>query len=360
MAEDLQAIESLMATGALRAAQDECKRFLQQHPTHAAAHELMGDILYARQLWEEAAQWYDLALQLAKSEKLRIKRADAYQRARQARRGPEPTLVDDTESPSRMIWLAVAAAAMLLVIVIVIASIAGGRDAERTAQTLADDSLPPARSPALTRPSRVRGSGQTDAPTPSRPPAATSRQRPQAQELSEEHWAAEPLDRIPPRRPISRSPDAQRTPEPFTDHDEAVIRAVSSLSWDANRPMTGQVSAMVDPFTGYAVVRVLVPRGLVSEDLQVTVVRQAYRVAVSVFQANEIITAMTVQMVRDTDTGERVLLFRGNTTRRALQRVETRSPDFDLLWNHVFTAVRWNPLAGPEASGVTEGSFQEG
>lgn len=360
MPEDLRAIESLMARGALQAAHGECKRFLQQHPTHAAAHEMMGDILYARELWEEAAEWYGLAQQLARSERLRIKRADANQRARQARKGGDATLVDDTETPQRLIWLGIAAAAMLAVIILIGAGIArsGSEDRrppeppERTAM----DTRPPARSPALTGPSAVRSAADTRAEprTPTQPRTTTT----PARERTEEHWAAEPLERIPPRRPISRTTTTPRPPEPVIDHDEAVIRAVSSLRWDEETAMTGQVSAMVDPFTGYAVIRVLVPRSVPRDGMRERVVLQAYRVARASFQANEVITAMTVQMVRDTDDGERAMLFRGNTTRRAVQRVETGTPDFDMLWDNIFTAVRWNPLAGPDASGVIEGTFE--
>ena len=356
--DELREVERMMAQGDLAAAQAECKRFLQQHPTHAGAHEMMGDILFARHLWEEAAEWYDLGLQLARSEKLRIKRADANRRAKQARRGPEPTLVDDSETPRRMLWLGLAAAAMLLVIILIGAGIArSGRDeVVRTPPRTAADTPPPARSPGLTGPSAVRGA--TDRPAPARSPARSPARdvpAPAAQERSEQHWGAQQMERTPPRRPISRTTTTGRTtPEPVIDHDDAVVRAASSLRWDNDQPMSGHVSAMVDPFTGYAVIRVLVPRSVLGDNMREMVVRQAYRVARASFQANEVVTSMTVQMVRDTEDGERTILFRGNTTRRMMQQIETEMPDFDTLWNRVFSTVRWNPLADPGERGVIE------
>ncbi len=357
MADELQDIRTLMADGDLEAAQAACKRFLQQNPTDAEGHELMGDILYARDLWEDAAEWYDLAIQLADSEELRIKRADANHRAKQARKGPEPTLVDDTGSSRRMIWLGVAAVAMLVVIILIGVGVArsGREEPAPTSEETASGTQPSGDRRDLTSPSPVRGT--TDTPAPSRSPTQTS-PIPRARENPQEHWSAPQIERRPPRRPISRSRNGtSRTSEPLTDHDQAVINAVSSLRWENDRPMTGQVNAMVDPFTGYAVIRVLVPSALPRENMVERVVRQAYRVARTALQADEVITAMTIQMVGHTESDERVMIFRGNTDRRTLARIQTAQPDFDLLWNTVFSAVRWNSLAGGEfPPGVGEDS----
>ncbi len=355
--QELRAIEGQMAEGNLAAAQAECKRFLQQHPTHAGAHEMMGDILYARELWEEAAEWYELGRQLSPTEKLRIKRRDALRQAKQARKGPEPTLVDDADTPRRMIWLGIAAVAMLLVIVLVAVGMArrGGEPRERRPPRTVAERRPPEAQQELTSPRTVRGTPDSARQTPSAPDRTPSptRREPAAQERAAEHWAAQQMERIPPRREISRGETTpRRGSEPLTDHDDAVVRAVGSLQWDENIRMTGQVGAMVDPFTGYAVLRVLVPQS-VTGDLQEKVVRQAFRVAQATFQASEAVSSLTVQMVRDSESGERMILFRGNTTRRMIERVE-ETPDFDTLWDRVFTAVQWNPLAGPDAYGVIE------
>jgi hypothetical protein len=173
-------------------------------------------------------------------------------------------------------------------------------------------------------------------------PAATGG----AQEVPSGHWSAQA---IPPtraeRRPITSRTSAASSPEPLTDHDRAVIEAVSSLTWGDERSMSGRVSAMVDPYTGYAVVRATIPSSLPAGGLVEAVVKQAYRVAMATIQADEVVKTLTVQMVRTTPSGERVLAFRGNTTRTVLRGLGNQPPDFATLWNDIFKTVWWNPQA---------------
>jgi len=91
------------------------------------------------------------------------------------------------------------------------------------------------------------------------------------------------------------------------------------------------------------VVRCTIPSSLPKAGLVERVVKQAFRVAMATIQADEVVTALTVQMVYTTEQGERVLAFRGNTTRAVLQKVGTTTPGFDVLWNQVFGTVWWNP-----------------
>jgi len=102
-------------------------------------------------------------------------------------------------------------------------------------------------------------------------------------------------------------------------------------------------------------VRVTIPSSLPIVGLVERVVLQAYRVAVATMQADEVVSSITVQMVRVTDRGERVLAFRGNTTRETLRNLDTASPGFDLLWNNVFKTVWWNPQAGGAPPAAPEG-----
>ncbi len=343
MLQELRTIDRLIADGDLMAAQSACRSLLQQYPTSAEAHEKMGDIMYRRELWEDAVAWYDLASQLAETPVLLGKLTEARKRMRRAHTGPEPELVDDTGSGRRLIWLGIGVAVMALVVVGILANLFGGPTEEREVRTAPVVSQvsegAPMRTPALTPPSPVRSARAAPA---ARVPAEAAA----ATENPEQHWAAQPVPpQRAPRRPITSRTRQESITEPLTDHDRAVIEAVSSLTWGDERSMSGRVSAMVDPYTGYAVVRATIPSSLPSAGLVEAVVKQAYRIALATIRADETVTTLTVQMIRTTDSGERVLAFRGNTTREVLRQVGTQSPDFSTLWNEVFKTVWWNPQA---------------
>ncbi|MGI5819825.1 MAG: tetratricopeptide repeat protein [Armatimonadota bacterium] len=359
MLQELRRVEELIEEGDLVAAQRMCKRLLQQHPTNAAVHEAMGDVMRRRELWEDAAEWYDLAAQLHETEALKAKRADVLQRARESRRGgPEPHLVEDADAPRKMLlWLGIAAAAMLLVAVGVIFSIArdGDEPAPRISSTTRGTGAdrPSGGIPGLTSPSPVRSTREAPGP------GTSTQAAPRATANPEQHWAASAVPYRAPRRTVttrSATGISASSPDPVTDHDQAVINAVSSLTWGDNRPMTGRVSAMVEPYSGYAMISVTIPQSIPVNGLVEEVVRQSWRVAVAAVRADEVITSLTIRMVRVTENGERVVAFRGNTTRRALENVNLERPDFGTLWNQVFASTWWNPQAGGEPPVRAEGS----
>ncbi|HCA47057.1 MAG TPA: hypothetical protein DEP45_06710 [Armatimonadetes bacterium] len=364
MEQELQEVESLIEEGDLARAQVLCKQLLQKHPTNAHAHERMGDIMRKRYMWEEAAEWYALAAQLQDSEALRAKRADVLQRAKESRRGGvEPHLVDEDTTSRMTLWIGLGAAAMLLVIAAIAFSIFGGeKEPERVVVAPGGPALQgPGGSgiPSLTAPSPVRGSqtppggGASRATGGATGAAGAAGGADGARANPQEQWRAQELPRAPqqraPRRSVTTrssagiSPDS---PDPRTDHDQAVINAISSLTWGDNRPMTGRVDAMVDPFTGYAMISVLIPQAMEEQGLVEAVVRQAWRTARAAVQADEVIRSLTIRMVRVSEDGERVVAFRGNTTRAMLQAVGTDRPDMEILWNNIFAGVWWNPEAG--------------
>ncbi|MBD3293713.1 MAG: hypothetical protein GF393_12370 [Armatimonadia bacterium] len=357
MLQELKKVDELIGEGDLVAAQRMCKRLLQQHPTNAAVHEKMGDVMRRRELWEDAAEWYDLAGQLHETEAIKAKRADVLQRARETRStGPEPHLVEDADSPRRlMLWLGIAAAAMLLVAVGVIWSIARGGDGDDAtpATRVADSDGPVSRSPGLTAPSPVRGTRSAPAPSRGTQSIPTARANP------EHHWSAGQMPRRAPRRTVSsrsRTGISVSSASPVTDHDQAVVNAVSSLTWGDNQQMTGRVQAMVDPYSEYAMISVTIPPAIPEQEMVETVVRQAWRVALAAIQADEVINTMTVRMVHVTESGERVVAFRGNTKRAALQALAVDQPDLGTLWTRVFATAWWNPQVGGNLPTVAGGN----
>ena len=372
MLQELRQVEELIEENDLVAAQRMCKRLLQQHPTNAAVHEAMGDVMRKRQMWDDAAEWYDLAAQLHETEALRAKRADVLQRAKEERaRGGQPHLVDDTGQSRMLFWLGIAAAAMLIVIVGVVWGISrGGDEAERAPISRTVDSDGPGAAGGRSTPS----GGRFGAPSPVRgtrqaPTAGqsggttTTTATPRASANPEQNWAARQMPRRAPRRQVSSrgtSGISTSSPDQTTDHDQAVINAISSLTWGDNRPMTGRVNAMVEPYSGYAMISVTIPRAIPDAGLTEEVVRQAWRVAVAAIRSDEVITSMTIRMIRIMEDGERVVAFRGNTTRAALRNVEVDQPDFMTLWGKVFASTWWNPQVGGNAPEMVESDQDNG
>ena len=106
--------------------------------------------------------------------------------------------------------------------------------------------------------------------------------------------------------------------------------------------MVGRVAAMVDPYTGYTLVSVSIPADVPEGDLLEQVVRQAHRICLAVIRANENIRYITIRMVKSVGK-QRVTVFRGNTSRAALEKYRGSDVSFDALWSHVFKSVWWNP-----------------
>ncbi len=135
--------------------------------------------------------------------------------------------------------------------------------------------------------------------------------------------------------------------EPITDHDRMVINAVSSLTWGDSRPLTGRVSAMVDEYQGYAVIRITIPPSVPREGMSEDIVRMAFRAARATLMADESIYAMTVQIVRGMSTGSGTagmeIMWRGNASRRRVEEFSRSGGDVGTLLTQVFAAVRWNP-----------------
>ncbi len=354
LADALNEVDRLRDSGQELKAQRACQQLLVQHPTSALLHEKMGDILYHRELWQDAAEWYELSSQLSETPEIVSKTENAKSRAREARLGglePEGTS-RPTLARRRVLLLLLGVAAIITVVVMVFVVTRLLRGPQ--AQTLAteEEGVVTGEAPrgfSLTGPHVARG---VTRPSPRAPGAPAQ----QAHENPQRHWSAEE----PPPRPRRTSSGGGTTVveglmEPITDVDRAVISAVSSLNWGEGREMVGRVAAMVDPYTGYAFISVSIPADLPEGDLLEQVVRQAHRICLAAIRANENIRYITIRMLR-TVGKQRVTAFRGNTSRPALEKYRSSDVSFDALWNRVFKSVWWNPQVGgsmPVESGAT-------
>lgn len=339
LAEAFSEVDDLIAEGQYTRAQAVCRKLLAQNPTSAAVHEKMGDVLYRRALWQDAAEWYELSAQLSETPALRAKIADSTRRAKEARLGgPEPEEIAARAAQRQRVvlrLLGMAAFVTTAVAVVVAVRLLTLRRAEAPPVSPEPQAAAPvARSTSLSGPPAKR----VARPSPSAPGRAAG-----AEENPERHWAA--VEAPPrPRREQAPTTVIEDIAGPVTEADRAVISAVSSLTWGEGTDLRGRVAAQVDPYSGFAMISVTVPRSVPGGNLLERVVRQAHRVCLTAIRTEESIKYITIRMLRSVG-GSRapVLAFRGNTTRKVLEQYRDTNVKFEILWDEVFGTVRWNP-----------------
>ena len=134
----------------------------------------------------------------------------------------------------------------------------------------------------------------------------------------------------------------------MSNRDRLLSRGLEGITWPTGEALSWRVQAVVDDYTGYAMVTVALPPGLRTADLPGTVIDMAYKLAVATIQADKGIQSVTIRLLMDVDVdGKRIslLAFRGNTTREHLDYYLKRGlqPDRDTIWSHVFATTWWNP-----------------
>jgi hypothetical protein len=356
LADAFRDVDDLMAEGQYTRAQAVCRKLLAQNPTSAAVHEKMGDVLHRRALWQDAAEWYQLSAQLSETPEVRAKIADATRRAREARLGgPEPEeIAARTAQRQRVVLRLLGMAAFVTMTVAVVVAV--------RLLTLRRAEAPPVSPEAQAAAPVTRSTSLSGPPTkrPARPSPSAPRGAGGAEENPERHWAAVEA----PPRPLRRQAPTTVIEDiagPVTEADRAVISAVSSLTWGEGTDLRGRVAAQVDPYSGFAMITVTIPRSVPAGTLLERVVRQAHRVCLTAIRTDESIKSITIRVLRSV-SGSRspVLAFRGNTSREVLEQYRDSNVKFEILWEKVFRTVRWNPEISGGAPVETEEAPSEG
>ncbi len=321
-----------------------CERLLRAHPTNAELHVAMGDIYAAQQLWPEAAQWYELAQQLGGTPGLAGRLENARRQA-ESRRHAAPIIPELPLPPRRSRWLPVAVITVssLLVVLAAFVLLTGGPKLPRHRAITAPTTPPlPSSAPVY------GASGTAIKPrSVSQPQVAPA--LPRTARAPAYKGAATAQTVTGPT--VARAPVVitQKVSTPATDRDLYLMETVGSLSWPDGRPMSRSVSAVVDPFTGYAVITFALPPALTADNIKATVALQAYKAAVVAFRSDAGINSLTIRCLA-TLAGERgahttVVAFRANTTRATIEYWNKLhgEPGMDVIWNEVFGEVWWNP-----------------
>lgn len=339
--EELAEIELLCEQRSYRRAQDIAQRLLRSYPTSARVHEAMGDVSAAAGHHREAVQWYELTLQLGFGQQVMDKlseqrrlQAESEAAAAQPSTPAEP---EESEPHYRLIAAIAGAVVLLVVVSLIIMAARGGKPAEPSPS-------PPAPRAVSTRatPQGPAAAAPSATPAPSAPGQPARRSYGQPGPTPGTPGAEAPRQELPPVH-ITRAIDA-----PLTDQDRALLAALSSLTWPNGQNLSGDVNAMVDPYTGYAFITLKLPPALKGSTQFTTGLSMAYGCAVAAIKADRSVRSLTVRMIAPVTTGDTetmLAIFRGNTNRATLERYMQASanPNTKEIWQGVFATTWWNP-----------------
>jgi hypothetical protein len=329
-------------------AQSVAQQLLLQFPNNAAVHAALGDVASARHLHREAMEWYELSLRLEQNQDVRERLS------RQRDLLDEERLRDEEEieggRDNRPLLIAgVAAGLILLILAIGLISSAMRNRHRAPAETAAAPGRPITRTAQPTE-----GTGQ-QAPVTARPGIRPGAPGPYGVGAGSAEAPAGP------NAPVGGLNVTQSVDAPLADRDVLLTRALGSLNWPNGDPLGWRVIALMDPFTGYALISVEVPPAMRSNNLYTPVISMAYRLAVTAVQSDRGIDSLTVRMLTQVEDERgrhlQLVAFRGNTTREALDYYLKRGiePDAATIWSHVFATTWWNPVVptGQSATSAT-------
>jgi len=342
--EPLAEIRELIARGELAQAQHRVQESLAQHPHSAVLHALMGDIAAARRQPREAIDWYALSLRLEDNPEVRARLQQQQELLAAVTADAQPA--EPTSTRQRLIWMIVGGFIAVALILTGLGILASRRPpSEPRRPSVAP--VRPAEQP-FTGPSQAASPPRTVV-APSRPPSAASAPLP-----APSARAAVPAPAMP--APSGNVLITQSLEAPLSDRDRLLTQALSGVTWPTGEALGWRVQAIVDDFTGYAMITVQTPRSLRIADVPGVIIDMAYKIAVAAIQADSGLLSLTVRILMpvESDGKKKILLaFRGNTTREHLEYYLKRGqqPDRNTIWNHIFATTWWNPsvsAASPE------------
>ena len=338
LAAQLERVAEMINSGQYQTAEVICRELVDSYPDSAEAHAVLADAFAARQLWSEAADWYELAVQLGAGPEV-DQRLERVRRRRAAYSGEAPSESNSAQlerQRARLGWiLGGAAAAVLLAVGIVVLGLQTPRMPATPSSGLAARTYPPRAISGRSATAQVRTAPQSVPRRPQQPKAPTSAtSSPSAQHAPIPHAPAI----------ITRGKMG-----PVSDRDYRLARVLGSLTWPDSTPMSDAVAVMMDPYTGYAMITFEIPRALEGQELFDMVMRQSYSVAAAALRTDAGIQSLTIRVVATMTTPDKekrsVVAFRANTNRVALEEWMKlgREPTVQELWDEVFATSWWNP-----------------
>ncbi len=349
----IQAVKDLIDEGSYDAALARARGLLDDYPDRPETSTLLGDIYAARNMWPEAVEWYIEGVERGDSsatDKLREARAQLTRQLEQPGQPRRTVSASQAEQQKTKLWITLASAGAVVVIAVVIAALTfSGGPPSGPEQPSAQRPAGPSGAAPGTRSPRSIARSTTSALQARSGSAATSPRLPTGS-------GTEPTVRsTAPGTAVSPIPAQEGTSTtivekgPRTEQDMILESTLGSLTWPDGTTMRNDVSVAVDPFLGYAMITLEIPRNLNSDNIADTTARQAYSVATTAINTDQSLTTITVRGVINTSSSQRrkrvVVAYRGNTSRESLAYWLRRdqSPTSQQLWTQVFATTWWNP-----------------
>ena len=343
-------------------AENRCIEAMRLDPNNVDAHSLLGDIYRDQGKLDEAAQWYQLALDLNPNSV-----GDKAKLAEVAKQQKKPVMnpgvikqVSGTPSPygtQKLLglppstWLqgitAVAVVFVVIVIGVAIAMRSGRTDAEtvvvpKAAAGPVGSPVPSSGAPQVTAPD-VSAPRARQGPSPNPVMPGTSNNMPIASAVQPEEEGSPPEEDSAEPAP-SRKAVVKTVPVGATDYEKTLRAFVAGRAQLSRDISLGAV--MVDPRHPRASIVVsIAPR---RSDLHVTrgiAIRTATRVAVAGFAGDPVLNTITVN-VRLKSGGDRfVPVFAGDADRTAAQALP-ENPSLEQMMA-AYSSYWWAPAYAP-------------
>ncbi len=350
----IQAVKDLIDEGNYDAALARARGLLDDYPDRAEASTLLGEIYAARNMWPEAVEWYHEGVERGDSsatDKLREARDQLTRQLEQPGQPRRAVSASQAEQQRTKLWITLASAGAVVVIAVVIAALTfSGGPPSASEQPSARQQAGPSGAASGTRSPRSIARSATAGSQQMRRSATTA--TPQLPSGS----GTEPTARsTAPGTAVSPGPAQASTSTtivekgPRSEQDMILESTLGSLTWPDGTTMRNDVSVAVDPFLGYAMITLEIPRNLASDNIADATARQAYSVATTAINTDRSLATITVRGVINTSSSQRrkrvVVAYRGNTSRESLAYWLRRgqSPTSQQLWTQVFAVTWWNP-----------------
>lgn len=341
----LAELADLIGRGDWEAARSLGQRLVAAHPASPSAHAALGDIAAAQHEYRVAAQWYELSLRLAPDSEVQA-RLDQVRQAEATGVDLPAAVREDAARPPRVgLTIAAIAAFVVVALLIAIATVRLMRKPDATGGT-----APRAASRPAYRPGAPNGGGPGALPSaPSVRPA--TRPMPPTGPRAEAGKTAAPVQASKAEAgPTVVQRVTQSVLGPMSDSDLYLSRSLGTLTWPSTgNPIGADVQASLDPFTGYCLITVQIPKGMPKSPLYPIVIDTAYKLAVNALRTDRSVDSMTIRflatLVSDSGKDSVLVAFRGNTNRETVEYYLNRNiqPDRDTIWRNVFATTWWNP-----------------
>lgn len=328
LGDQIAQVQMLTEGGMHGEARTLCQELVRLHPDSGPAHAAMGDVHAAEGTWNEAVDWYELALNLSFDSTVMEKLAAA--RSRAIRAGgpspspgilpPEPLAAEEPRSSQQVVGLVIAGVLLVSMLAFFFVRSATQRDEGDRA---ADAHVGPAQPPP--GPEQPPGAGYASPPRSQPTAGATSGA---TLESASPSLASQPTARYSGQSSSARPGSGQSQPSRSTvlasSHDQQVLNTMHHLRRNPGSSSRSAVASLaLDDYSGLGILSIRASLTSNLAQLEQNLMLKACQSAISAMRAdpklNSLIVRGIAEVPNDKGKAEDVVIFRATATREALK-----------------------------------------